>query len=57
MFAIEAELTARAAHARFRIFEIPISYHGRTYEEGKKIRPWDGVRAIGAILWFNIVDR
>ncbi len=56
-FAIEAELTARAAHAHFRIFEVPISYAGRTYEEGKKIRPWDGVRALFAVLWFNLIDR
>ena len=56
-FAIEAELTARIAHNHFKIYEVPISYHGRTYEEGKKIRSWDGIRAMVAILWFNIVDR
>ena len=56
-FAIEAELTARVAHGHFRIYEVPVSYAGRTYEEGKKIRWFDGARAIAAILWFNIVDR
>jgi len=56
-FAIEAELTARIAHKRWRVYEVPISYFGRTYEEGKKIRPWDGVRAIAAILYFNLIDR
>lgn len=56
-FAIEAELTARAAHGHFRIYEVPISYYGRTYLEGKKIRWFDGIRAIFAILWFNLIDR
>jgi glycosyltransferase involved in cell wall biosynthesis len=56
-FAIEAEMTARVAHGKFRIYEVPINYYGRTYEEGKKIRLWDGVRAIAAILWFNLIDR
>ena len=56
-FAIEAELTARIAHGRWRIYEVPISYFGRTYKEGKKIYWWDGLRAIVGILWFNLVDR
>ena len=56
-FEIEAELTARVAHNKLRIFEVPISYYGRTYEEGKKIRWWHGIRAIFAILWFNLIDR
>lgn len=62
-FGIEPELTARVAHARsregrrFRIYEVPISYYGRTYEEGKKIGWWDGIKAIGAILYFNLIDR
>ena len=56
-FEIEAELTARVAHNKLRIFEVPISYYGRTYEEGKKIRCWHGIRAIFAILWFNLIDR
>ena len=56
-FAIEAELTARVAHGHFRIYEVPVSYAGRTYEEGKKIRWFDGLRALVAILWFNLIDR
>jgi glycosyltransferase involved in cell wall biosynthesis len=56
-FAIEAELTARIARGRWRIYEVPISYFGRTYEEGKKIHWWDGFRAVIGILWFNLVDR
>jgi glycosyltransferase involved in cell wall biosynthesis len=56
-FAIEAELTARIARGRWRIYEVPISYFGRTYEEGKKIHWWDGIRAVVGILWFNLVDR
>jgi len=56
-FAIEAELTARIAHKKWRIYEVPISYFGRTYEEGKKIRAWDGVKAIFAIIYFNLFGR
>lgn len=56
-FEIEAEITARVAQGRFRIYEVPISYHGRTYEEGKKIRWYYGLRALWAIFWFNLIDR
>ena len=56
-FEIEAELTARVAQGKWRIYEVPISYHGRTYEEGKKIRWWHGFRALGAILWFNLFKK
>lgn len=56
-FSIEAELTARVAHGNFRIYEVPVSYYGRTYQEGKKIRWSDGIRALFAILWFNLFDR
>jgi glycosyltransferase involved in cell wall biosynthesis len=48
-FGIEPELTAKVAHGGWRVFEVPISYHGRTYEEGKKIGWKDGVRALYAI--------
>ncbi|MHB8874248.1 MAG: glycosyltransferase family 2 protein [Myxococcaceae bacterium] len=48
-FGIEPELTAKVARGKFRIYEVPISYFGRTYEEGKKIGWKDGVRAIYAI--------
>jgi len=55
-FAIEIELTAKVAKRRCSIYEVPISYHGRTYREGKKIRARDGFRALWAILKFWIVD-
>jgi glycosyltransferase involved in cell wall biosynthesis len=45
-FGIEPELTAKFAKRKLRIFEVPISYHGRTYAEGKKITWKDGVRAL-----------
>ena len=43
-FGIEPELTAKVARMRLRIYEVPVSYHGRTYDEGKKIGWTDGVR-------------
>ena len=54
-FTIEPEITARLAQSRARVVELPISYHGRSYEEGKKIGWRDGVRALRAILQFNIL--
>jgi glycosyltransferase involved in cell wall biosynthesis len=48
-FGIEPEITAKVARGGWRVFEVPISYHGRTYEEGKKIGWKDGVRALYAI--------
>ena len=54
-FGIEPELTAKVAKARARIYEVPISYHGRTYAEGKKIGWKDGVAAIWAILRYNLL--
>jgi glycosyltransferase involved in cell wall biosynthesis len=53
-FGFEPEVTARLAQARARIWEVPISYSGRTYEEGKKIGWKDGVAAFGHILRFNL---
>ncbi|MEA3247245.1 MAG: glycosyltransferase family 2 protein [Gemmatimonadota bacterium] len=52
-FGFEPEVTARLARARVRIFEVPISYSGRTYAEGKKIGWKDGVAAIWHIVKFN----
>jgi glycosyltransferase involved in cell wall biosynthesis len=49
-FGIEPEITCKAARMRARIFEVPISYHGRTYEEGKKIGFKDAVQAVWVIL-------
>jgi glycosyltransferase involved in cell wall biosynthesis len=53
-FGFEPEITARLAHARARIWEIPISYQGRTYEEGKKIGWKDGAAAFLHIIRFNL---
>ncbi|MEO1085415.1 MAG: glycosyltransferase family 2 protein, partial [Acidobacteriota bacterium] len=54
-FGIEPELTAKVAKKRARIYEVPISYHGRTYAEGKKIGWRDGVSAVWAILRYNLL--
>ncbi|HET9386279.1 MAG TPA: glycosyltransferase family 2 protein [Gemmatimonadales bacterium] len=53
-FGFEVEITARLAQARARIWEIPISYSGRTYAEGKKITWRDGVAALFHILRYNL---
>ncbi len=53
-FGFEVEVTARLAQARARIWEIPISYSGRTYAEGKKITWRDGVAALFHILRYNM---
>lgn len=54
-FGFEPEITAKLAKTRCRIFEVGISYYGRTYEEGKKIGWKDGVRAIWCILKYNLL--
>jgi len=54
-FGIEVELTARLAKSGARIWELPISYSGRTYAEGKKIDWRDGVAALWHILRFNLI--
>jgi len=53
-FGIEPELTARLAQAGARIYELPISYDGRSYAEGKKIGWKDGLSAIWSILKYNL---
>jgi glycosyltransferase involved in cell wall biosynthesis len=53
-FGIEPELTARLAQSRARIYEVPISYSGRTYAEGKKINWRDGIAAFWHIIRFNL---
>jgi len=55
-FGIEPELTAKFAKRKLRIFEVPISYHGRTYAEGKKITWRDGVQALITILKYWLID-
>jgi len=49
-FGIEPELTIKFARREARIYEVPIAYFGRTYDEGKKIGTWDAVAAVGVIL-------
>jgi SAM-dependent methyltransferase len=56
-FRLEPELTIKLAKREARIFEVPISYSGRTYQEGKKINWKDGFRALWAILRFTLSDR
>jgi glycosyltransferase involved in cell wall biosynthesis len=53
-FGFEAEVTAKVARARWRIYEVPISYHGRTYAEGKKITWKDGVRGVWCTLRYGL---
>jgi len=53
-FGFEPEITARLAKANARIFEVPISYSGRTYAEGKKINWKDGVAAFWHIVKYNL---
>ena len=55
-FGFEPEFTAKVAKKGFRIYETPISYSGRTYDEGKKIGWKDGLKAIFCILWFRFFD-
>ncbi len=53
-FGFEPEITAKIAKLRCKVYEVGISYYGRTYEEGKKIGWKDGVRAIYCILKYNL---
>jgi hypothetical protein len=54
-FGFEPELTAKIARIKgIRIYEVGISYYGRTYDEGKKINWKDGLRALYCILRYNL---
>lgn len=55
-FGMEPELTAKFAKRGCRIYEVPISYRGRSYDEGKKITWRDGLKALFVILYFWLVD-
>ena len=55
-FGFEPEITMKCSKRQFRIYEVPISYHGRTYEEGKKIGWKDGVKALAVIVRFWLID-
>ena len=56
-FGIEPEMTAKIAKGGWRIYEVGISYYGRTYDEGKKIGWRDGFRAVYAIGKYNLLGR
>ncbi len=53
-FGFEPEVTAKVAKGHWRVYEVPISYYGRTYAEGKKITWKDGVRGIWCTLRYNL---
>ena len=55
-FGMEPEITAKIATRGFRVYEVPISYHGRTYLEGKKVTWKDGLRAFWVILKYWAID-
>lgn len=56
-FGFEPEITARIAKAKYRIYEVGISYSGRNYKEGKKVNWKDGIKAIFLIIYFNLFSR
>ncbi|MFC2173856.1 glycosyltransferase family 2 protein [Acidobacteriota bacterium] len=56
-FGVEPELTAKVSRMNCRIYEMPISYSGRDYSEGKKITWKDGISALWCIIKFNLFDR
>jgi glycosyltransferase involved in cell wall biosynthesis len=55
-FGVEPELTAKVAKAGWRVYEVPISYHGRDYAHGKKITWRDGIAAIYHIIRYRFWD-
>lgn len=56
-FGFEPEITARVAKSKAPVYEIGISYYGRSKEEGKKIGLTDGIKAIGEIFRYNLFDK
>lgn len=56
-YGMEVEVTALITRTNSRIYEVPISYYGRTYEEGKKIQFTDGLAALWYILYYSIASR
>ncbi len=55
-FGFEPEITARIARRQFRVYEMSVSYSGRTYEQGKKIGWRDGVKALWCIIRYGVAD-
>ena len=56
-FGFEPEITAKVARLKCRVYEVGISYSGRTYEEGKKIGLRDAIRALWCIVKYNVLTR
>jgi glycosyltransferase involved in cell wall biosynthesis len=54
-FGFEPEVTAKVSKLKCRMYEVPISYYGRTYAEGKKIRGWDGLNALWCIFRYSLL--
>ena len=55
-FAFCPEVTTKLSKSKFKIYEIPISYNGRTYKDGKKITSFDGLIALYALIKYRVVD-
>lgn len=55
-FELEPEITAKVLKRGIRIYEVPIAYYGREYDEGKKITGWDAVPALWALIKYRFVD-
>jgi glycosyltransferase involved in cell wall biosynthesis len=56
-FGFEVEVTAKVAKLKCAVYEVPISYYGRTYAQGKKIGLWDGIAALWLVFRFNLFCR
>jgi glycosyltransferase involved in cell wall biosynthesis len=54
-FCFEPEITAKVFKKGLRVYEVPITYYGRSYSEGKKIKPIDGVKAVFAIFKYRFI--
>jgi glycosyltransferase involved in cell wall biosynthesis len=55
-FGFEVEITAKVARGKWRLYEVPISYYGRSYAEGKKITWKDGLQALWCIIKYRFID-
>jgi glycosyltransferase involved in cell wall biosynthesis len=54
-FGFEVEITAKIAHAKWRVYEVPVAYYGRSYDEGKKITWKDGFQALWCVLKYRFI--
>jgi glycosyltransferase involved in cell wall biosynthesis len=55
-FTVEAEITAKIFKKKYKVYELPISYYGRSYSEGKKIRWYHGITAMLALIKYKFTD-